>query len=100
MLWKNTCWSGARPRILNVPLNIFSPCAQVTDGAYVPVSSMNGAGFRAFDMVIPFTLGKGEITGENPVRFQPSRSIGTPTVFKGVKGLPVLLNRPDNCASI
>ncbi|KAF7693127.1 hypothetical protein HF521_008443 [Silurus meridionalis] len=36
----------------------------VTDGAYVPVSSMNGAGFRPFDMVIPFTLSKGEITGE------------------------------------
>ncbi|XP_060713588.1 filamin-B isoform X1 [Tachysurus vachellii] len=36
----------------------------VTDGAYIPVGSMNGAGFRPFDMVIPFTLSKGEITGE------------------------------------
>lgn len=66
---------------------VFCPCAQVTDGAYVPVSSMNGAGFRPFDMVIPFTLSKGEITGENPVQFRPSKSIGTRTVFKGVKGL-------------
>ncbi|KAF4093938.1 hypothetical protein AMELA_G00007140 [Ameiurus melas] len=36
----------------------------VMDGTYVPVSSMNGTGFRPFDMVIPFTLSKGEITGE------------------------------------
>ncbi|XP_066554329.1 filamin B a isoform X1 [Amia ocellicauda] len=36
----------------------------VTDGAYVPVNSMNGTGFRPFDMVIPFAFRKGEITGE------------------------------------
>ncbi|XP_036387133.1 filamin-B [Megalops cyprinoides] len=36
----------------------------VTDGSYIPVNSMNGTGFRPFDMVIPFALRKGEITGE------------------------------------
>ncbi|XP_006631014.2 filamin-B isoform X2 [Lepisosteus oculatus] len=36
----------------------------VTDGAYIPVNSMNGTGFRPFDMVIPFAFSKGEITGE------------------------------------
>ncbi|XP_041945914.1 filamin-B [Alosa sapidissima] len=36
----------------------------VTDGSYIPVNSMNGTGFRPFDMVIPFTLKKGEVTGE------------------------------------
>ncbi|XP_051528401.1 filamin-B [Myxocyprinus asiaticus] len=36
----------------------------VTDGAYIPVNSVNGTGYRPFDMVIPFTLSKGEITGE------------------------------------
>lgn len=36
----------------------------VTDGSYMPVNSVNGTGYRPFDMVIPFTLRKGEITGE------------------------------------
>ncbi|KAI1890363.1 hypothetical protein AGOR_G00152960 [Albula goreensis] len=36
----------------------------VTDGSYIPVNSMNGTGFRPFDMVIPFALRKGEVTGE------------------------------------
>ncbi|KAJ8259883.1 hypothetical protein GJAV_G00174540 [Gymnothorax javanicus] len=36
----------------------------VTDGSYIPVNSMNGTGFRPFDMVIPFTVRKGQITGE------------------------------------
>ncbi|XP_073773215.1 filamin-B isoform X1 [Danio rerio] len=36
----------------------------VTDGSYVPANSVNGTGYRPFDMVIPFTFSKGEITGE------------------------------------
>ncbi|XP_039626735.1 filamin-B isoform X2 [Polypterus senegalus] len=36
----------------------------VTDGSYVPVSDMNGIGFRPFEMVIPFPFKKGEITGK------------------------------------
>uniref|UniRef100_A0AAY4BYE5 Calponin-homology (CH) domain-containing protein n=1 Tax=Denticeps clupeoides TaxID=299321 RepID=A0AAY4BYE5_9TELE len=37
---------------------------QVTDGSYIPVNSMNGTGFRPFDVVIPFSFRKGEISGE------------------------------------
>uniref|UniRef100_A0A8C1G0N5 Filamin B n=1 Tax=Cyprinus carpio carpio TaxID=630221 RepID=A0A8C1G0N5_CYPCA len=33
-------------------------------GGYVPGNSVNGTGYRPFDMVIPFTFRKGEITGE------------------------------------
>ncbi|KAM9859071.1 filamin B a [Aulostomus maculatus] len=37
----------------------------VTSDNYEPVgSSVNGSGFRPFDMVIPFSFKKGEITGE------------------------------------
>ncbi|TRY66792.1 hypothetical protein DNTS_009583 [Danionella cerebrum] len=36
----------------------------VTDGAFVPSNSVNGTGYRPFDMVIPFAFRKGEITGE------------------------------------
>uniref|UniRef100_A0A8C2D9Y7 Filamin B n=1 Tax=Cyprinus carpio TaxID=7962 RepID=A0A8C2D9Y7_CYPCA len=38
--------------------------SQVTDGTYVPANSVNGTGYRPYDMVIPFTFRKGEITGE------------------------------------
>lgn len=38
---------------------------QVTSDKYEPNrSSVNGSGFRPFDMVIPFSFRKGEITGE------------------------------------
>lgn len=38
---------------------------QVTTDNYKPISSsVNGSGFRPFDMVIPFAFRKGEITGE------------------------------------
>lgn len=37
----------------------------VTSDGYEPIrSSVNGSGFRPFDMVIPFSFRKGEITGE------------------------------------
>lgn len=39
-------------------------CFQVTEEAYVPVSDMNGLGFKPFDLVIPFAVRKGEITGK------------------------------------
>uniref|UniRef100_A0A8C1UGU3 Filamin B n=1 Tax=Cyprinus carpio TaxID=7962 RepID=A0A8C1UGU3_CYPCA len=38
--------------------------SQVTDGGYVSGNSVNGTGYRPFDMVIPFTFRKGDITGE------------------------------------
>lgn len=38
---------------------------KVTSDKYDPMrSSVNGSGFRPFDMVIPFSFRKGEITGE------------------------------------
>ncbi|XP_071982752.1 filamin-B isoform X2 [Engystomops pustulosus] len=36
----------------------------VSESAYAPVSSMNGMGFKPFDLVIPFAVRTGEITGE------------------------------------
>ncbi|XP_075430929.1 filamin-B isoform X1 [Ascaphus truei] len=36
----------------------------VSEAAYSPIGSMNGMGFRPFDMVIPFAIRTGEITGE------------------------------------
>uniref|UniRef100_A0A8C2DA27 Filamin B n=1 Tax=Cyprinus carpio TaxID=7962 RepID=A0A8C2DA27_CYPCA len=55
----------------NIPRSPFKVTAtdeisasQVTDGGYVPGNSVNGTGYRPFDMVIPFTFRKGEITGE------------------------------------
>ncbi|XP_059185463.1 LOW QUALITY PROTEIN: filamin-B [Centropristis striata] len=43
-----------------------APGSRVTPGRYVDrdSSSVNGSGFRPFDMVIPFSFKKGEITGE------------------------------------
>ncbi|XP_066474120.1 filamin-B isoform X1 [Tiliqua scincoides] len=49
------------------PLNAAAPPGfhpWVTEEAYVPDSDMNGIGFKPFDMVIPFSVRKGEITGE------------------------------------
>ncbi|XP_039529536.1 filamin-B isoform X2 [Pimephales promelas] len=46
----------------NIPRSPFK--VMVTDGAYIPANSVNGTGYRPFDMVIPFTFKKGEITGE------------------------------------
>lgn len=44
---------------------------QVTSDSYEPISSsVNGSGFRPFDMVIPFAFRKGEITGESFRPFQ------------------------------
>lgn len=38
---------------------------QVTSDSYEPVgSSIDGSGFRPFDVVIPFSFRKGQITGE------------------------------------
>ncbi|XP_056111319.1 filamin-B isoform X2 [Rhinichthys klamathensis goyatoka] len=46
----------------NIPRSPFK--VMVTDGAYIPANSVNGTGYRPFDMVIPFTFKKGAITGE------------------------------------
>uniref|UniRef100_A0A8C1UGW1 Filamin B n=1 Tax=Cyprinus carpio TaxID=7962 RepID=A0A8C1UGW1_CYPCA len=46
----------------NIPRSPFK--VTVTDGGYVSGNSVNGTGYRPFDMVIPFTFRKGDITGE------------------------------------
>ncbi|XP_020655556.3 filamin-B isoform X1 [Pogona vitticeps] len=49
------------------PLNAACPPGArpwVTEEAYVPDGDMNGIGFKPFDIVIPFAVRKGEITGE------------------------------------
>ncbi|XP_066474121.1 filamin-B isoform X2 [Tiliqua scincoides] len=47
---------------VDIPNSPFT--VMVTEEAYVPDSDMNGIGFKPFDMVIPFSVRKGEITGE------------------------------------
>ncbi|XP_063072251.1 filamin-B isoform X2 [Engraulis encrasicolus] len=57
----------------------------VTDGSYISAKSMNGTGtgFRAFDMVIPFTLTKGEVTGEVHM---PSSKTAQPEIIDNKDG--------------
>lgn len=57
------CFPGPRHCPLR-PVTAAS-CFQVTEEAYVPVSDMNGLGFKPFDLVIPFAVRKGEITGKH-----------------------------------
>uniref|UniRef100_A0A8D2L0S3 Filamin B n=2 Tax=Varanus komodoensis TaxID=61221 RepID=A0A8D2L0S3_VARKO len=47
---------------VDIPNSPFT--VMVTEEAYVPDGDMNGVGFKPFDMVIPFAVRKGEITGE------------------------------------
>uniref|UniRef100_A0A452VEC9 Filamin B n=1 Tax=Ursus maritimus TaxID=29073 RepID=A0A452VEC9_URSMA len=58
-------------------------CFQVTEEAYVPVSDMNGLGFKPFDLVIPFAVRKGEITGEVHM---PSGKTATPEIVDNKDG--------------
>ncbi|KAK2861659.1 hypothetical protein Q5P01_001192 [Channa striata] len=56
----------------------------VTSDGYKPVgSSVNGSGFRQFDMVIPFSFRKGEITGEV---LMPSGKSAQPTITDNLDG--------------
>ncbi|XP_020655557.3 filamin-B isoform X2 [Pogona vitticeps] len=47
---------------VDIPNSPFT--VMVTEEAYVPDGDMNGIGFKPFDIVIPFAVRKGEITGE------------------------------------
>ncbi|XP_062977412.1 filamin-B isoform X3 [Elgaria multicarinata webbii] len=47
---------------VDIPNSPFT--VMVTEEAYVPDGDMNGVGFQPFDVVIPFAVRKGEITGE------------------------------------
>uniref|UniRef100_A0A5F9DSU4 Filamin B n=1 Tax=Oryctolagus cuniculus TaxID=9986 RepID=A0A5F9DSU4_RABIT len=55
----------------------------VTEETYVPVSDMNGLGFKPFDLVIPFAVRKGEITGEVHM---PSGKTATPEIVDNKDG--------------
>ncbi|KAM9362097.1 filamin B a [Symphorus nematophorus] len=56
----------------------------VTSDNYKPVSSsVNGSGFRPFDMVIPFSFRKGEITGEV---LMPSGKSAQPLITDNLDG--------------
>ncbi|XP_047439837.1 filamin-B isoform X1 [Mugil cephalus] len=56
----------------------------VTSDNYQPISSsVNGSGFRPFDMVIPFSFRKGEITGEV---LMPSGKSAQPLITDNLDG--------------
>ncbi|KAF1391122.1 hypothetical protein PFLUV_G00038600 [Perca fluviatilis] len=56
----------------------------VTSDGYEPMgSSVNGSGFRPFDMVIPFSFRKGEITGEV---LMPSGKSAQPVISDNLDG--------------
>nr|XP_056708855.1 filamin-B isoform X2 [Euleptes europaea] len=67
------------------PLNAACPPGfhpWVTEEPYVP-GDMNGIGFKPFDMVIPFAVRKGEITGEVHM---PSGKTATPEIVDNKDG--------------
>uniref|UniRef100_A0A8C5F1J5 Filamin B n=1 Tax=Gopherus evgoodei TaxID=1825980 RepID=A0A8C5F1J5_9SAUR len=50
---------------------------------YIPVGDMNGVGFKPFDLVIPWAVRKGEITGEVHM---PSGKTATPEIVDNKDG--------------
>uniref|UniRef100_A0A8D0AWD5 Filamin B n=1 Tax=Sander lucioperca TaxID=283035 RepID=A0A8D0AWD5_SANLU len=69
---------------LNVKLSVYVCLLQVTSDGYEPMSSsVNGSGFRPFDMVIPFSFRKGEITGEV---LMPSGKSAQPVISDNLDG--------------
>ncbi|XP_075880927.1 filamin B a isoform X2 [Nelusetta ayraudi] len=66
----------------NIPRSPFK--VTVTSDKYDPTrSSVNGSGFRPFDMVIPFSFRKGEITGEV---LMPSGKSAQPLITDNLDG--------------
>ncbi|KAM6470409.1 filamin-B isoform 2-T2 [Liasis olivaceus] len=68
------------------PLNAACPPGfhpWVTEEAYVPDGDVNGVGFKPFDVVIPFAVRKGEITGEV---YMPSGKTATPEIVDNKDG--------------
>nr|XP_035927602.1 filamin-B isoform X5 [Halichoerus grypus] len=76
---------GEVEAVEEAPVNACSPGFRpwVTEEAYVPVSDMNGLGFKPFDLVIPFAVRKGEITGEVHM---PSGKTATPEIVDNKDG--------------
>ncbi|XP_056248241.1 filamin-B isoform X2 [Seriola aureovittata] len=66
----------------NIPRSPFK--VMVTSDNYEPISSsVNGSGFRPFDMVIPFSFKKGEVTGEV---LMPSGKSAQPLITDNLDG--------------
>ncbi|XP_029007336.1 filamin-B isoform X2 [Betta splendens] len=66
----------------NIPRSPFK--VVVTSDGYKPVSSsVNGSGFKPFDMVIPFSFKKGQITGEV---LMPSGKSAQPLITDNLDG--------------
>uniref|UniRef100_A0A2K5S882 Filamin B n=1 Tax=Cebus imitator TaxID=2715852 RepID=A0A2K5S882_CEBIM len=76
---------GEVTAVEEAPVNACPPGFRpwVTEEAYVPVSDMNGLGFKPFDLVIPFAVRKGEITGEVHM---PSGKTATPEIVDNKDG--------------
>uniref|UniRef100_A0A8D1C2U3 Filamin B n=1 Tax=Sus scrofa TaxID=9823 RepID=A0A8D1C2U3_PIG len=76
---------GEVAAVEEAPVNACPPGFRpwVTEEAYVPVSDMNGLGFKPFDLVIPFAVRKGEITGEVHM---PSGKTATPEIVDNKDG--------------
>ncbi|XP_063147802.1 filamin-B isoform X2 [Candoia aspera] len=66
---------------VDIPNSPFT--VMVTEEAYVPDGDVNGVGFKPFDVVIPFAVRKGEITGEV---YMPSGKTATPEIVDNKDG--------------
>ncbi|XP_061474309.1 filamin-B isoform X3 [Rhineura floridana] len=76
------------------PLNAACPPGfhpWVTEEPYVPDGDMNGVGFKPFDMVIPFAVRKGEITGEVHM---PSGKTAAPDIVDNKDGTVMVRYAP------
>ncbi|XP_053890944.1 filamin-B isoform X4 [Malaclemys terrapin pileata] len=66
---------------VDIPNSPFT--VMVTEEPYIPVGDMNGVGFKPFDLVIPWAVRKGEITGEVHM---PSGKTATPEIVDNKDG--------------
>uniref|UniRef100_A0A8C0H9R5 Filamin B n=1 Tax=Chelonoidis abingdonii TaxID=106734 RepID=A0A8C0H9R5_CHEAB len=66
---------------VDIPNSPFT--VMVTEEPYIPVGDMNGVGFKPFDLVIPWAVKKGEITGEVHM---PSGKTATPEIVDNKDG--------------
>uniref|UniRef100_A0A8B9NLJ1 Filamin A n=1 Tax=Accipiter nisus TaxID=211598 RepID=A0A8B9NLJ1_9AVES len=69
--------------IPNSPFQVMVSAKQATDRPLLGVNGLDMAGLRPFDLVIPFTIKKGEITGE--VRM-PSGKVAKPDITDNKDG--------------
>ncbi|XP_061474310.1 filamin-B isoform X4 [Rhineura floridana] len=74
---------------VDIPNSPFT--VMVTEEPYVPDGDMNGVGFKPFDMVIPFAVRKGEITGEVHM---PSGKTAAPDIVDNKDGTVMVRYAP------